>query len=122
MSGSGRASKSGLGYEVEKKMEQVRSMTHDQLNVLFRIIFYYWNAFFFFFFFLSADDYEAYLTAYKLSFVFIKMRVWNNSFKDMAWPSAVIKRVLNKNSVMLLLTNNTKEWCPILSIIKLISF
>jgi hypothetical protein len=40
MSGSGRASKSGLGYEVEKKMEQVRSMTHDQLNVLFRIIFF----------------------------------------------------------------------------------
>lgn len=48
MSGSGRASKSGLGYEVEKKMEQVRSMTHDQLNVLFRIIFFnHWNAFFF---------------------------------------------------------------------------
>ena len=40
MSGSSRASKSGLGYEVEKKMEQVRSMTHDQLNVLFRIIFF----------------------------------------------------------------------------------
>ena len=60
MSGSGRASKSGLGYEVEKKMEQVRSMTHDQLNVLFRIIFFnHWNAFFF----ISADDYEAYSTA-----------------------------------------------------------